>query len=203
MTSSTGNGNSLFGADVTDDGKRLWFCGSSGAVGEYDVESGVLHDHSAPLDVTNNFNDVAVTGEAGEANVYVAGGSGKMYYSFENGASQTWDDVTPGSGSNINAVDFFDDRKGHIVDGNKTVFRTDDGETWDRIGLADANVNFYGVDSAGSTTSGSPAAAEWCSTGTASSGRPRTPATPTCGTSRSPTTTATVSRSAAAARSTR
>jgi len=145
----TGNGNSLYGADVTDDGKRLWFVGGSGAIGEYDVVTGDLTDHSAPMDVTNNFNDVSVTGEAGEANVYVAGDSGKMYYSFENGASQTWDYVTPGSGSNINAVDFYDDRKGHIVDGNKTVFYTEDGSTWDKLGIADANVNFYGVDSDG------------------------------------------------------
>jgi hypothetical protein len=145
----TGNGNSLFGADVTDDGKRLWFVGSSGAIGEYDVETGNLQDHSAPMDVTNNFNDVSVTGRAGEANVYVAGDSGKMYYSFENGGQGTWEYVTPASGSNINAVDFYDDKKGHIVDGNKTVLHTQDGATWDKIGLADANVNFYGVDSDG------------------------------------------------------
>ncbi|QLH78236.1 hypothetical protein HZS55_13375 [Halosimplex rubrum] len=145
----TGNGNNLYGADVTDDGERLWFVGSSGAIGEYDVTTGNLVDHSAPMDVTNNFNDVSVTGEAGEANVYVAGDSGKMYYSFENGATQTWDYVTPGSGSAINAVDFYDDREGHIVDGNKSVFYTGDGSTWDKIGLADANVNFYGVDSDG------------------------------------------------------
>ncbi|MFB6156266.1 MAG: WD40/YVTN/BNR-like repeat-containing protein, partial [Haloferacaceae archaeon] len=60
-----------------------------------------------------------------------------------------WDYVTPGSGSNINAVDFYNDRKGHIVDGNKSVFHTQDGSTWQKIGLADANVNFYGVDSDG------------------------------------------------------
>ncbi|MFB6280440.1 MAG: WD40/YVTN/BNR-like repeat-containing protein [Haloferacaceae archaeon] len=145
----TGNGNDLYGSDVTDDGKRLWFVGASGAIGEYDVETGNLEDHSAPMDVTNNFNDVAVTGPAGDANVYVAGDSGKMYYSFENGSEGTWEYVTPGSGSNINAVDFYGDRTGHIVDGNKSVFHTSDGETWDKIGLADANVNFYGVDSDG------------------------------------------------------
>jgi hypothetical protein len=145
----TGNGNSLYGADVTDDGERLWVVGSSGAIGEYDVTTGTLVDHSAPMDVTNNFNDVSVTGEAGEANVSVAGDSGKIYYSFENGASQTWDYVTPGSGSNLNAIDFFDSRAGHAVDGNKTVFETDDGSTYEKIGLADANVNFYAVDSHG------------------------------------------------------
>jgi hypothetical protein len=145
----TGNGNNLYGADVTDDGTRLWFVGSSGAIGEYDVETGNLNDHSAPMDVTNNFNDVSVTGTAGEANVYVAGDSGKVYYSFENGEEGTWEYVTPASGANINAVDFYDEKKGHIVDGNKTVLHTQDGATWDKIGLADANVNFYGVDSDG------------------------------------------------------
>lgn len=141
----TGNGNTLRGADPTADRKRLWFVGSSGAIGEYDVTTGSLNDYSAPNDVTNNFNDVAVTGAAGEANVYVAGDSGKMYYSFDNG--ETWDQATPASGSNINAVDFYDARSGHIVDGNKTVLATNDGASWERIGIADANNNFYGVDS--------------------------------------------------------
>jgi hypothetical protein len=143
----TGNGNNLYGADVTDDGSRLWFVGASGAIGEYDVESGVLTDHSAPNDVTNNFNDVSVTGEAGEANVYVAGDSGKIYYSFANGATGTWDGVTPGSGSEINAIDFHGSKTGHAVDGNQTVFVTGDGTTWDELGIADADYNVYGVDS--------------------------------------------------------
>jgi hypothetical protein len=145
----TGNGNTLFGAGVTDDGERLWVVGSSGAIGEYDVRTGSLTDRSAPNDVTNNFNDVSVEGTADEANVYVAGDSGKIYDSFENGATGTWNQTTPGSGSAINAVDTFDARSGHAVDGNKTVFRTGDGSTYDKIGLADANVNFYGVDSDG------------------------------------------------------
>lgn len=143
----TGNGNSLFGADTTDDDARLWFVGASGAIGEYDVSTGNLDDHSAPNDSTNNYNDVAVTGPAGEANVYVAGDSGKIYYSFENGETQTWEYVTPGSGSAIKAIDFHDDRTGHAVDTNGKVFETTDGSTWEPIGLQDANVNFYGVDS--------------------------------------------------------
>jgi len=145
----TGNGNSLYGSDVIDDRSVLWFAGSSGAIGEYDVESGVLTDHSAPNDVTNNFNGINVRGESGSANVYVAGDSGKIYYSFDDGETGAWDSVTPGSGSNINALDFFGPRSGHAVDGNKTVFVTDDGSTYDKLGIADANNNFYGVDSDG------------------------------------------------------
>jgi len=85
----TGNGNALYGADVSDDGERLWVVGASGAIGEYDVTTGDLVDRSAPDDVTNNFNDVAVRGPAGEANVYVAGDSGKIYHSFDNGETGT------------------------------------------------------------------------------------------------------------------
>lgn len=143
----TGNGNALYGADVSDDGERLWFVGSSGAIGEYDVTTGSLTDHSAPNDVTNNFNGVNVVGPAGEENVYVAGDSGKIYYSFDGGETGTWDQVTPGSGSAINALDFHADRAGHAVDGNQTVFETSDGGVYERIGIANANVNFYGVDS--------------------------------------------------------
>jgi photosystem II stability/assembly factor-like uncharacterized protein len=145
----TGNGNDLYGSDTTDYGTRIWFVGASGAIGEYDVETGNLEDHSAPNDNTNNYNDVASTGESGSANVYVAGDSGKIYYSFENGESGTWEYVTPGSGSAIQAIDFYDDRSGHAVDTNGRVFETTDGTTWEPIGLQDANVNFYGVDSDG------------------------------------------------------
>jgi photosystem II stability/assembly factor-like uncharacterized protein len=145
----TGNGNSLYGADTTDDGSTLWFVGASGAIGEYDVEAGVLTDHSAPNDVTNNFNDVSVVGDPGSANVYVAGDSGKIYSSFADGATGTWDATTPGSGSAINAIDFYDDRSGHAVDGNQTVFYTNDGGSYDRLGIENANYNFYGVDSDG------------------------------------------------------
>jgi photosystem II stability/assembly factor-like uncharacterized protein len=143
----SGNGNPLYGAGVTDDGERLWLVGGSGAIGEYDVTTGSLNDYSAPNDVTNNFNGVSVTGTAGEANIYVAGDSGKIYRSFENGTTGSWSQVTPGSGAAINAIDFHANRQGHAVDGNKTVFETDDGGSYEKIGLADANVNFYAVDS--------------------------------------------------------
>jgi hypothetical protein len=143
----SGNGNDLYGADVTDDGKRVWFVGASGTIGEYDVETGNLEDHSAPNDYTNNFRDVAVTGPADEANVYVGDGSGNVHYSFENGASGTWNYVTVGQGAAIKALDFHGDRAGHLVNGNANTFYTADGTTWNRTGVADSDVSFYGIDS--------------------------------------------------------
>jgi hypothetical protein len=144
---ASGNGNDLYGADVTDDGERVWFVGASGAIGEYDVETGNLEDHSAPNDATNNFNDVAVTGKAGEANVYVGDGSGNVHYSFENGASGTWNYVTVGQGAAIEAIDFHDNRNGHLVNGNANVFYTGDGTTWNKTGISDADVALHGIDS--------------------------------------------------------
>ncbi|MFB6230395.1 MAG: hypothetical protein ABEL04_04490 [Salinibacter sp.] len=143
----SGNGKNLYGSDVTAERDALWFVGASGAVGEYDVESGVIEDHSGPDDTGDNFNDIAVTGQADEANVYGATDSGLIFYSFEDGESGTWNYVTPGSGSSIQAIDFHAAKAGHAVDTNGKVFATDDGVTWTAIGLQDANVNFYAVDS--------------------------------------------------------
>jgi hypothetical protein len=143
----TGNGNDLYGVATTDDGKRLWLVGASGAIGEYDVVTGDLVDRSAPNDATNNFNDVAVTGPAGDADVYVADDSGAIHYSFANGEEGTWEYTVPGSGSGLPAVEFHDSRCGHAIDTNGTVFATDDGSTYESIGIEDADVTFYGLDS--------------------------------------------------------
>lgn len=45
---SARNHDALTTAGVTDDGKRIWFAGSSGALGMYDTETGKKHDYSAP-----------------------------------------------------------------------------------------------------------------------------------------------------------
>ena len=143
----TGNGNDLFGTDVTDDGRRLWVVGASGAIGEYDVTTGNLVDRSAPNDSTSNFNDVAVTCSAGNAEVYVADDSGAIHYSFENGEKGTWEYSTPGSGTGLSAIDFYSNRSGHAIDTDDDVSATDDGVTYDTIGIEDADVTFYGLDS--------------------------------------------------------
>jgi hypothetical protein len=143
----TGNGNTLFGVDVAGYGSDLWFVGASGAIGKYDVETGNLENYSAPDDVTNNFNDVSVRTTSEGTNVYVAGDSGKIYRSFDGGRAGTWDYTTPGSGSAVNAIDYFGGRSGNAVDGNMSVFQSDDGSTYGKTGVADANNDFFGVDS--------------------------------------------------------
>ena len=147
---ATGDGRDLLSADVTDDGERLWFAGSSGAIGEYDVATGSVDDHGEPEDNTNNFIDLAVTGESGEANVYAADGSGGISYSFDNGQSGKWNSVGVGQGNGFPGIDFYDVRSGHVVNTNASVFETDDGTTYNRIGVPNANNSLYGIDSDGS-----------------------------------------------------
>ncbi len=53
----------------------------------------------------------------------------------------------PGSGSGLNAIEFYDDGAGHVIDTNGKVFATDDGVTWNPIGIEDAGVTYYGLDS--------------------------------------------------------
>ena len=146
----SGNGDNLLGADVTDDGDRLWVVGASGSVGEFDPASGSLTDRSAPQDNTNNFLDVAVTGEAGDANVYAADASGIVSYSFDNGRSETWESVQIGQGNGLPGIDFYDVRSGHVVSTNASVFETTDGSVYNRIGVPNADNSLYGIDSDGS-----------------------------------------------------
>lgn len=141
------NGNDLNGLAVTDGGDHVWFVGASGAIGEWDVTTGSLvKDHSAPNDVTNNFADVTVTGNAGSARIQIADKSGKVLYSTDDGG--TWTQVGVGNGSAHRAIDTYASKSCYLANGNQSVFETTDaGNSWTKKGIADANVAFYGIDS--------------------------------------------------------
>lgn len=139
-----GDGKDLFGIDTTSNGQNVWFVGSGGAIGEYDVRTGTITDHSNPNDFSNQLNDVTL---GGCTNVYCAGDSGAILYSQKGGREGTWNSVTPGSGSAITAIDVHEPRAGHAIDANQTVFETTDGSTWTKIGIDSADGSFFGVAS--------------------------------------------------------
>ncbi|MFB6303988.1 MAG: hypothetical protein ABEH47_02380 [Haloferacaceae archaeon] len=144
-----GNGNNLTALGTTADGNEVWMAGASGALGAYDVQSSDLVDRSAPDDVTGEFTALAVTGSAGDANVYLGDASGTLHVSFDGGRPNTWRHLTPGTGATIHSLDCYDARAGVLVDGNKAVYRTADGVTWERIGIEDADGSLYAVDATG------------------------------------------------------
>ncbi|WP_049913041.1 WD40/YVTN/BNR-like repeat-containing protein [Halococcus thailandensis] len=141
----TANGNVLRGVDATDGGGAVWFAGDSGVLGRY--ADGTLTDHSAPEDQTSTWEDVAVTGDADEEQVYLVNGSGELLRgSYEDG-TVSWGGIEkPGSGSSISSIAFVDSDRGHLCDTNQSVYETTDGgESFDRVGIEDANAAFTDI----------------------------------------------------------
>ncbi|MFB6221546.1 MAG: hypothetical protein ABEH90_08915, partial [Halolamina sp.] len=134
--------NELFAADVTDDNKRVWFAGSSGALGCYDVETGRKHDYTAPKEKTSTWEAIAVTGDRRAERLRVANGSGEILSmrADDYGCPQ-WESVTePGMGTTIRTMDGHEGRF-YAADTTGHVFEEADG-TWTRIGIENAQVEF-------------------------------------------------------------
>ncbi len=137
--------NELTAVDATDDGKRVWFAGSSGSLGVYDLRTGRKHDYSAPMGKTSTWEAVAATGPAGDETLRLANGSGEVLpVTVDDAGCPQWGEVVkPGSGSSVTALDYGRGRC-YVVDTSGNAFaETDDG--WERIGVDDAQVNFYDV----------------------------------------------------------
>jgi len=144
-----GDGNDLLAVDATGDGEHVWYAGSSGALGVHDPSTGEFFDRSGPDDTGDNFQAVAAAGSAGDANVYAATGSGHVFYSLDDGAEGSWEYASPTSGTAIVALDMHGETAGHLVDADGSVYQTTDGQSWSRIGIADADVDLRGLDSDG------------------------------------------------------
>ncbi|WP_198667835.1 hypothetical protein [Saliphagus sp. LR7] len=135
--------NTLRTVAATDDGDRIWFAGDSGALGVYDVAEPSLGDYSAPEEKTSTWESIAVTGEAGEERLRIANGSGEVLEAACENGCPTWGEVVePGGGSTLPALDA-DEGAFYAADTSGGVYRSD-GE-WDRIGIDNAEVNFFDV----------------------------------------------------------
>lgn len=142
--------NSMRTVGVSDDGERIWFAGSSGALGAYDVHTGDKYDYSAPKGKTSTWEGISVAGSIENEVIYAANGSGEVLKgTHDSEGCVVWGEVTkPGSGSTIPALDFreSDTAVGHAVDTTSQAYETrDGGDTWEKIGIPDAQVNLYDV----------------------------------------------------------
>ncbi|MFC7141994.1 hypothetical protein ACFQMA_19430 [Halosimplex aquaticum] len=131
--------NVLTSVDATADGERVWFAGSSGALGMYDTANRRKHDYSAPGGKTSTWEAIAVTGERGSERLLVANGSGEVLAATigPDGCPRFGDVVKPGSGSTITGLDV----------GGDTVYAID----------TSGNVFAKPVESVGDDPSGDPA----------------------------------------------
>lgn len=144
----TGNNKTLRGAAVTDDESRVWMCGSSGRLAEYDVSSGEVIDHSKPNGTSPTFYDVAVTGIAGEdERVYATKGSGEVLVGSRGRTGLfEWEYKDTGGSYTVTGVDFHTDKKGRVCTNGHHVFETTDGgRTWTKLGLEEAQNPFNDI----------------------------------------------------------
>lgn len=146
-----GNGTNLRTIDVTDGGRRIWFAGASGVIGEYDVVTDTMYEHVSPQDITDTWEGIAVQGRAGRnEHIYLVNGSGAQLTGVRQGDGDVhWRNLKkPGSGSSLKSIDFYDKRKGHTCDTNQSVFHTNcAGRNWKKIGIGNTDENFYEVAS--------------------------------------------------------
>lgn len=135
-------GETLRGVAASDDGQAVWFAGDGGALGVYDTNDGRHTDFSAPADITNTWEDIAVIGPASEERVFLVNGSGQVLRGERDGSGPvSWDSpIKPGSGSSMSAIEFATDTVGFCCDTNGTVLTTTDGGVeYAAVGINDAD----------------------------------------------------------------
>jgi photosystem II stability/assembly factor-like uncharacterized protein len=141
--------NDLRGVDVSSDGRHVWFAGDSGVLARYAVEADRLTDYSSPNDITSAWEDIAVTGTAGDESIYLVTGSGEVLRGVSRDGDIRWGStVKPGSGSSMASVEFTDENenRGYLCDTNQTVFETTDGgESYAIIGIENAHCTFTDI----------------------------------------------------------
>ncbi|QLG47454.1 hypothetical protein [Natrinema halophilum] len=134
---------SLHAVAATDGGRRVWFCGSGGAVGHYDLTSGKRVDHSRPDGMDVTFHALAVSGAYGAEKLLLADGNGVVLPGIVDGEKLEWNARTnPADGTAVSALAADGDGRGYGVDDNANVWMTTESG-WERIGLADAEHSLY------------------------------------------------------------
>ncbi len=137
--------DTLYGASATDDGRRVWFCGDSGAVGAYDVVADRATDHSAPGEKTSSWTDVAVAGRAGSERVALVNSSGEFLLGRATADGVRWESpAKPTGGESATAVDVAN-RTVLVADSGGGVYARrpasgTSGPTWETVGIGGQDV---------------------------------------------------------------
>ncbi|MDS0477644.1 hypothetical protein [Natrinema sp. 1APR25-10V2] len=139
--------NQLRGMDVTDDGRRIWFAGSSGAIGCYDIETRRKFDYSYPKEMTSTWEGLAVSGETGDEKLLVANGSGEILPVTVHGFDVNWGVTSKPNdqGSKVAGLAASPNGYGYAVDTSGNAFKTTEDDGWEGIGIVNAQVKFYDV----------------------------------------------------------
>jgi hypothetical protein len=139
--------NQLRGLAVTDEGERIWFAGSSGALGCYDVGSRRKFDYSNPDEMTSTWEGITVAGQRGSEKVLVANGSGEILPFTVDGFDENWGVPSKPAkkGSKVAALAASPDGYGYAIDTSGNAFKTTKDDGWEDIGIVNAQVKFYDI----------------------------------------------------------
>jgi hypothetical protein len=130
---------------TTENGKRVWVAGASGAIGMYDLIRDRKYDFSYSKDISDSWQSIAVFGSAGSEKVFVANGSGTILSFTLSGLEATdYSPSKPGSGSAIGALAATADGVVYAADTGGNVYEKRPGE-WVAIGIAEAQATLTDV----------------------------------------------------------
>lgn len=147
-------GNTLYDASTPEDGRNVWFCGSSGAIGVYEPKEQVLLDYSAPGEKTSTWETIAVAGTKGNEYVFVGNGSGELLRGRRDGRDINWIDVRePEGGSTLVDMEFPTANVGFLADSSGELSRsTNAGDSWNNIGVRGASHALHSIGAADEKT---------------------------------------------------
>lgn len=147
-------GNTLYDAATPEDGRNVWFCGSSGAIGVYEPKEQELLDYSAPGEKTSTWETIAVGGTKGKEYIFVGNGSGELLRGRRDGKDIDWVDVRePEGGSTLVDMEFPTANVGFLADSSGELVRTtNSGDSWNNIGIRGANHALHSVGAADEKT---------------------------------------------------
>lgn len=141
-TGPSGNSNVLRSVGVSSDGKHVWFAGSSGTIGYFDVKAGEVTDLSNPEGESDQWNDMLVTGSAGSEVVRAADNNGEIVtLRLSKGAIESTNLVKPRSaGQSITGL--ATGKSGQLFAVNTTgkLFTSASGQNWSATDLVDTNL---------------------------------------------------------------
>lgn len=143
----SGEQHTLRSADVTSNGRVVWFCGDSGALGAYDTVAEHTLDLSVPDDRTSSWEAIAISGIAGSERIFLVSSSGELHLGRRDGPALEWIEATEvGTGSSVTGLDVTSLEYGYFCDTSGSVYESvDAGESWDRIGIENSGVDFYDI----------------------------------------------------------
>ncbi|MCU4802590.1 hypothetical protein OB920_19685 [Halobacteria archaeon HArc-gm2] len=140
------SGETLYAVASTADGERIWFAGTNGALGAYEVGEGRRRDHSEPDGVTDSLSSLAVAGPRGSEKLLLADDNGAVYTAEATGTSFDWGrEFRPAGDTALTDLAASPDGVGYAVDGEANVWQTTPDDGWEAIGVDAAENSLYAV----------------------------------------------------------